>query len=228
MKWKIVVTMAIVLTVLALALSACGPDIKDRPSTTDSTPEVAEGPITTESGLQYEVLEPGEGPAPEAGDVVSIHYSATLEDGTEVGSLGVYQARSLTEHGLAGAIPVAFGETWENLAMIVSVLKKMFTGHVSVQNLSGPISIAQIAGDSAEYGWRSYIGILAFLSLSLGIMNLLPIPILDGGHVVFNGVEWVTGKPVPERVQIVGVQVGLLLVGTTMLFAIYNDILRVF
>jgi regulator of sigma E protease len=154
--------------------------------------------------------------------------SRTLEDGSEVGSLGVYQARTLTEHGLAGAIPVAFRETWENLAMIVSVLKKMITGHVSVQNLSGPISIAQIAGDSAEYGWRSYIGILAFLSLSLGIMNLLPIPILDGGHVVFNGVEWVTGKPVPERVQIVGVQVGLLLVGTTMLFAIYNDILRVF
>ena len=112
--------------------------------------------------------------------------------------------------------------------MILSVLKKMITGHVSVQNLSGPISIAQVAGDSAEYGWRSYVGILAFLSLSLGIMNLLPIPILDGGHVVFNGVEWVTGKPVPERVQIVGVQVGLLLVGTTMLFAIYNDILRVF
>ena len=86
MKWKTVVAMAIVLTVLALALSACGPDIKDRPSTTDSTPEVAEGPITTESGLQYEVLEPGEGPAPEAGDVVSIHYSAALEDGTEIDS----------------------------------------------------------------------------------------------------------------------------------------------
>ena len=154
--------------------------------------------------------------------------SRTLEDGTEVGSLGVYQARTLTEHGLASAFPVALQETWDNLAMILSVLKKMITGHVSVQNLSGPISIAQVAGDSAEYGWRSYVGILAFLSLSLGIMNLLPIPILDGGHVVFNGVEWVTGKPVPERVQIVGVQVGLLLVGTTMLFAIYNDILRVF
>jgi peptidylprolyl isomerase len=86
MKWKAVATMAIVLTVLALALSACGPDIEERPSTTDSTPEVVEGPITTESGLQFEVLEPGGGPAPEPGDVVSIHYSATLEDGTEIDS----------------------------------------------------------------------------------------------------------------------------------------------
>lgn len=154
--------------------------------------------------------------------------SRTLEDGTEVGSLGVYQARTLVEYGVLEAVPVAFMKTWDNFMMIVSVLKKMITGHVSVENLSGPISIAQIAGDSAEYGWRSYVGILAFLSLSLGVMNLLPIPILDGGHVVFNSVEWVTGKPVPERVQIVGVQVGLLLVGTTMLLAIYNDILRVF
>ncbi len=152
----------------------------------------------------------------------------TLEDGTEVGALGVYQARILEEHTLLEAVPVAFAETWDKIAMIINVLKKMITGHVSVENLSGPISIAQIAGDSAEYGWRSYVGILAFLSLSLGVMNLLPIPILDGGHVVFNSVEWVTGKPVPERVQVVGVQVGLLLVGTTMLLAIYNDILRVF
>jgi len=154
--------------------------------------------------------------------------SRMREDGTEVGSLGVYQARTLVEHSVVEAVPVAFAKTWDNFVMIVSVLKKMITGHVSVENLSGPISIAQIAGDSAEYGWRSYVGILAFLSLSLGVMNLLPVPILDGGHVVFNGIEWITGKPVPERVQIVGVQVGLLLVGTTMLFAIYNDILRVF
>ena len=103
----------------------------------------------------------------------------------------------------------------------------MITGKVSVENLSGPISIAQIAGDSAGYGWRAYLGILAFLSVSLGVMNLLPIPILDGGHVVVHSAEWLTGRPVPERVQIVGAQLGLWLVGSLMLFAIYNDILRV-
>ena len=86
MKWKAIVPIAIILTILALALSGCGPEIKDRPSTSDSTPEVAEGPITTESGLHYEMIEPGEGPAPEPGDVVSIHYTASLEDGTEIDS----------------------------------------------------------------------------------------------------------------------------------------------
>jgi len=151
----------------------------------------------------------------------------TLEDGSEVGSLGVYQARTLVEFGPINAVPEALRGTWDNLAMIVSVLKKMITGKVSVENLSGPISIAQIAGDSAGYGWRAYLGILAFLSVSLGVMNLLPIPILDGGHVVVHSAEWLTGRPVPERVQIVGAQLGLWLVGSLMLFAIYNDILRV-
>lgn len=84
MKWKIVIPIAIILAVLALTLIACGPDIKERPTSIDSDPDIEEGPITTESGLEYEVIEPGEGPAPEPGDVVSIHYSATLEDGTEI------------------------------------------------------------------------------------------------------------------------------------------------
>ena len=104
----------------------------------------------------------------------------------------------------------------------------MVTGQVSVKNLSGPISIAQVAGDSARYSWRSFVGILAFLSVSLGVFNLLPIPILDGGHVLFNSAELITGKPVPERVQILGVQVGLFLVGTMLIFATYNDLLRIF
>jgi peptidylprolyl isomerase len=84
MKWKAVVPIAIIFAVLALTLTACGPDIEERPSTAESGPDIEQGLITTESGLQYEVLEPGEGPAPEPGDVVSIHYRASLEDGTEI------------------------------------------------------------------------------------------------------------------------------------------------
>ena len=86
MNWKAVVPIALILIVLAVALTGCGPEIKERPSATSSEPEVEEGPITTESGLVYEVLEPGEGPAPEPGDVVTIHFVATLEDGTEIGN----------------------------------------------------------------------------------------------------------------------------------------------
>ena len=86
MKWKAVIPIAVILSLMALALVSCGPDIEDRPPATESEPDVAEGPITTESGLVYEVLEPGEGPAPEPGDIVSIHFAATLEDGTEVGN----------------------------------------------------------------------------------------------------------------------------------------------
>ncbi len=154
--------------------------------------------------------------------------SRTLEDGKEIGSIGVYPAQTLVQHGPLDAIGVAMHETWDKSVLILSIVKKMVTGQVSVKNLSGPISIAQVAGDSARYSWRSFVGILAFLSVSLGVFNLLPIPILDGGHVLFNGAELITGKPVPERVQILGVQVGLFLVGTLMIFATYNDLLRIF
>jgi regulator of sigma E protease len=154
--------------------------------------------------------------------------SRTLEDGTEVGLLGVYQSQIIVDHTPLQAVGVALVETWDKSILILSVVGKMVTGQVSVKNLSGPISIAQVAGDSARYSWRSFVGILAFLSLSLGVFNLLPIPILDGGHVLFNGAELLTGKPVPERVQIVGVQVGLFLVGALMIFATYNDLLRIF
>ena len=152
----------------------------------------------------------------------------TLTDGSEVGSLGVYQAQIEVQHGLIEAMPLALAETWNKSVMILSIVKKMITGQVSVKNLSGPISIAQVAGDSARYSWRSFIGILGFLSVSLGVFNLLPIPILDGGHVLFNGAELLTGKPVPERVQVLGVQIGLFFVGTMMVFATFNDLLRIF
>lgn len=144
------------------------------------------------------------------------------------GFLGVGTMRRIERASLSEAFPGALKETWERTGLILSVLGKMVTGSVSVKNLSGPISIAQVAGDSAQYGWRYFLGILAFLSISLGVLNLLPIPILDGGHVVFSSVEWITGKPVPEQVQIWGVQIGLVLIGCMMVFATYNDVLRLF
>ena len=162
---------------------------------------------------------------------ISIRPEATeAADGSVRGTIGVHLHTPMIEvhSGLFDAVPEAAQDTWDKTLMTLGIIKKMVTGDVSVKNLSGPISIAQFAGDSAKYSWRSFVGLLGLLSISLGVLNLLPIPILDGGQVIYNGAEWVMGKPVPERIQIIGVQVGLLLVGTLMVFATYNDILRVF
>ena len=154
--------------------------------------------------------------------------AVALEDGGERGVLGVFMNVIETRSGFFEGLPLAVEETWDKTVMTVSIIGKMVTGYVSPKNLSGPISIAQIAGDSASYSWRSFVNILGFLSISLGVLNLLPVPILDGGQVVMNSAEWAMGKPVPERIQIIGVQVGLLLVGTMLIFATYNDLLRLF
>ncbi len=150
-----------------------------------------------------------------------------IENGDR-GFLGVGPEYVEEKYGPLEALPIGMRDTWDKTVLIVSTVKKIITGNVSVKNLSGPISIAQVAGDSAQYSWRSFLFIMAFLSISLGVFNLLPIPILDGGQVVFHSAELITGKPVPERIQIIGVQVGLVLVGTLFVFATYNDFLRLF
>ena len=109
---------------------------------------------------------------------------------------------------------------------ILGTLKKMVTGQVSTRNLSGPITIAQVAGDRIDDGWRRFVGLLALLSLSLGVLNLLPIPLLDGGQIVFTTAELVRGKPLSQRTQLIGFQIGIFLVGGLMLLALSNDITR--
>jgi regulator of sigma E protease len=103
---------------------------------------------------------------------------------------------------------------------------KMLQGLISPANLSGPITIAQVAASSAESGLWSWLGFLALLSISLGALNLLPIPVLDGGHLLFYAVEALTGRPVPEKVQALGYQMGMMLVLSLMAFALYNDVAR--
>ena len=105
---------------------------------------------------------------------------------------------------------------------------RMILGRVSVKNLSGPLSIAQFAGESAEAGAAAFLGMLVLLSLSLGFLNLLPIPILDGGQILFQLVEWLKGSPLSERAQAFGQQVGIGLLILLMSVALYNDIARQF
>ena len=149
-----------------------------------------------------------------------------LDDGSERGFVGVGLATNRVRHGLVEAIPRSIAETASKTVLIVGHLKKMVLGAVSVRNLGGPLTIAKVAGDSAQAGWRVYVGILALLSISLGVLNLLPIPLLDGGHVLYCLAELIGRRPVPERVQLVGAQVGLVLVGGLIVLVLVNDIAR--
>ncbi len=130
-------------------------------------------------------------------------------------------------YGPLAAIPRAFGETWERTRQTLDMLWSMVTGRASLKNLSGVITIAQVANSSAQLGTAWFLNFLAIISLSLAILNLLPIPVLDGGHLLYYLIELVKGSPVSERVQIAGQYVGLTLLMALMSLAIYNDILRI-
>jgi regulator of sigma E protease len=124
------------------------------------------------------------------------------------------------------AVPQAVTETWENSVFVLESIKKMLGGLISVSNISGPITIAQVAGETASYGLEYYLGFLAVLSISLGVLNLLPIPVLDGGHLFYYAIEGIIRRPVPRRIQEWGMQFGVLLVAGIMFLAIYNDVNR--
>jgi regulator of sigma E protease len=133
---------------------------------------------------------------------------------------------AIEHYGPLRAIPAAFAETWKTTRSTLSMIGSMLTGQASTKNLSSVISIAQVANASANMGLAWFLSFLAVISLSLGILNLLPIPILDGGHLLYYLIELVKGGPVSERVVIAGQYVGVALLVTLMSIAFYNDILR--
>ena len=124
------------------------------------------------------------------------------------------------------ALREALRKTWETAVLSLKMMGKMVAGEVSIKNLSGPITIADYAGQSAQIGLGAYIGFLALISISLGVLNLLPIPLLDGGHLLYYAVEFFKGSPVSEVVWEAGQKVGIALLVTMMAFALYNDISR--
>jgi regulator of sigma E protease len=129
-------------------------------------------------------------------------------------------------YGPVDAIAEGAKNTWAMSVLTLNSLKKMLFGELSVKNLSGPITIAKVAGASAESGLSDFLKFLAYLSISLGVLNLLPIPVLDGGHLLFYLVEWVRGRPLSERIQGWGMQIGISLVVGVMLLALINDLSR--
>ena len=158
-------------------------------------------------------------------------------DGQQVGQLGVqlssvgrYPEALLrtVDYGPLGAIARAADETVETSAFVLESIGKLVMGELSPKNLSGPITIAKVAGDTAKSGFDNFIRFIAILSIMLGVMNLLPIPVLDGGHLVYYLIEIVKGSPVSDSVQMVGYKVGFFMLMGLMVFATYNDVMRAF
>lgn len=160
---------------------------------------------------------------------------AVSEEGKQVGKIGAaplvdsreFEAM-MTEVSYApsAALGQAVRKTWETAAVSLKMMGKMVLGQISMKNLSGPITIADYAGQSAQMGITAYLGFLALISISLGVLNLLPIPILDGGHLLYYMAELVKGSPVSEKMWEAGQNVGIALLVTLMAFALYNDISR--
>ena len=126
------------------------------------------------------------------------------------------------------ALTAAWDKTASYAVMTVDFFRKLLFGQASLHHISGPVGIAEVAGSSASAGWQAYLEFLAVVSLSLGVMNLLPIPVLDGGHLVYYTAELIRGKPLSEQVQQLGLRIGITLMLTMMLLAFFNDLTRLF
>lgn len=167
-------------------------------------------------------------------ETVIIPRAVTQDDGSVIGQVGMSVVipewpesylRTM-EYSVFGALKQGIHQTRKTTVMVLDSIKKMVTGLISPKHLSGPITIAKVAGASAQYGVSAYLGFLALLSVSLGVLNLLPIPVLDGGHLMYYLVEAVKGSPVSEKVQMAGYRLGLFLVVGLMVIALYNDVMR--
>ena len=153
---------------------------------------------------------------------ILIDSNLNQEDVTQ-GSLGVNFG---SQRGFISSLNKAVYETYNLSIKTLLFIGKMLTGNMGADNLSGPIGIAQMAGDTAKAGVIPFLYLMALLSISLGVLNLLPLPVLDGGQLVLLGVEAVRGKPLPEKVENYVFTIGAVLVGMLMIFAVFNDISR--
>lgn len=160
---------------------------------------------------------------------------ATSESGKSIGKIGAapkIPVELLKAQQIQVRYPVvesfvrATAKTWELSTFSLEMLGRMVIGQVSLKNISGPVTIADYAGQSARASWGSYIAFLALISISLGVLNLLPIPLLDGGHLLYYLAEIATGRPVPDRVQEIGQKIGMVLLGVLMFLALFNDFQR--
>ena len=168
---------------------------------------------------------------------LSLRSTAEIIGGREVGRIRVqtpppppWPERLVThrDYGPLESLTVASTRAWDMTVLQAKMLARMLFGQVSLKNLSGPLSIAEYAGETAQSGLAEFLGFLVVISLSLGFLNLLPIPILDGGQIIYQLIEWVRGAPLSERLQAMGQQVGIFLLLMLMSVALFNDFARQF
>ncbi|MDE3012190.1 MAG: RIP metalloprotease RseP, partial [Pseudomonadota bacterium] len=166
---------------------------------------------------------------------LAITPDAERRDGHSIGRIGAGVDVALTDpfvvriqRGPVDALREGVRRTWDLGGMMLSTLGRMLVGGVSTRAIGGPLQIAAAAGDSAQLGLVPFLGFLAVISVSLGVLNLLPIPVLDGGHLLYYSFELISGRPLPDRIIAAGTRAGIVLLFGLMALAFYNDINRFF
>jgi len=167
-------------------------------------------------------------------ELIATPEAKTVE-GKTIGQFGVdlgpnptafapYRVR--TQYGIVDALARGAQKTWELSVFSLKMLGRIVIGEASLKNISGPLTVADYAGQSAQQGLSTYILYLAVISISLGVLNLLPIPLLDGGHLLYYMVEIIKGSPLSDRTLQLGQQAGMFLLAALMALALYNDLFR--